>query len=662
MERKQDVEEAPAAKPQEESKWSRFEVTTRTGKKLPHKVLLDNWQSGLTVAMVSVPLSISLGIASVSGDDPAAPTMGVATAFWGGIIFGIFGSSDLNIIGPAGALSGMLNSYTIQFNGSGVLPYLSLISAAWIFLIWVLNLQRYLLLMPKAVFEGFTFAVAIIIGFNQLNMALDLHPAGPKHEHFYENVIESFKVLDQASAFPSIFFVVCCGLLLTLAKYLPKVKGYAIPWTVLIPLLTIIIGYLADSDNLGGLSLPTLKNKYGVLEARIVELPQQPLSYYAQGKTGGIITASFGVAFVAVLETLISAKIAEQKMDWSFDDSRESLSLVLTHAVCGVVGALPPTGVFVRTSMNMQLGATHRTSQAVNAIAVFVIAVVAMPGFSYLPQASVAALLVYASVRMAPIHYIIELFRHDKGSCALLILTTLVCVFLDPVYGLVVGMIVALLRDAAETAAGDSRLTMAGRMHLRDLKEAGGDGHPGLQEDTDINADGGTEWDRMVSQDFDKDAGLKVQASPIEKAVVAVRRRSFRRGDADADAETKADVADSVVIYEPIGPVVYLAADKHSIRLQAIMKQKPAMLVLSLELATRVDIDGSDALAKGVKQLRAAGVLVSVVLPERLGRGVLGTAVWVRELREEGFVHEHRADALRSGSKGAEELQACAAV
>merc|ERR1719238_2497947 len=189
--------------------------------------------------MVSVPLSISLGIASVAGDDPAAPTMGVATAFWGGICAGLFGSSDHNIVGPAGALSGMLTTYTLKYNGIGVLPYLSLLSACIIFVVYALNLQTYCLMMPKAVFEGFTLAVAIIIGLNQLNMASHLQPPGPKKEHFYENVIESLKVLDELSWAPAITFA----------------------------LLTIILGYLSDRKNLGDIHIPTLKDKYGELKA-----------------------------------------------------------------------------------------------------------------------------------------------------------------------------------------------------------------------------------------------------------------------------------------------------------------------------------------------------------------------------------------------------------
>ena len=75
------------------------------------------------------------------------------------------------------------------------MPYLSLLSSAIICLIYLLGLQRYLLLMPTAVFEGFTLAVAFIIGLGQLEMALDLRPDGHKSEHFHENVIRSIQAL-----------------------------------------------------------------------------------------------------------------------------------------------------------------------------------------------------------------------------------------------------------------------------------------------------------------------------------------------------------------------------------------------------------------------------------------------------------------------------------
>merc|ERR1711865_1214060 len=90
---------------------------------------LDNWRAGVTVALVSVPLSISLGIGSGT-----TPTRGLATAVFGGLSAGFFGSSDYNIIGPAGALSGMLMAYSVRWS-ENVLPWMSLCSGCFMVII-----------------------------------------------------------------------------------------------------------------------------------------------------------------------------------------------------------------------------------------------------------------------------------------------------------------------------------------------------------------------------------------------------------------------------------------------------------------------------------------------------------------------------------------------
>ncbi|CAE7380653.1 yvdB [Symbiodinium necroappetens] len=625
----------------EPEKDKKCHLKTRLGYQPIHRVLIDNWQSGLTVAMVSVPLSISLGIASVSGGDPAAPLMGVSTAFWGGLCASLFSSSDFNIIGPAGALSGMLSSATIKFGGAGVLPYLSLLSSAIICLIYLLGLQKYLLLMPTAVFEGFTLAVAFIIGLGQLEMALDLRPDGHKSEHFYENVLRSIQALDGYSLAPAILFFVVTALLLTLVKYASKIRGKSIPWTVLLPLLTILLGYLSDKDMLGGIILPTLKDKYGTLQARIVEVPSVPLADFAAGDVFGLIRNAFGIAFVAILETLISAKIAEQRMNYPFDSSRETFGLMVCHAVCGVVGALPPTGVFVRTSLNVQLGATHRLSQMINAIAVFLIFVVAMPVFSYLPQAAVAALLVFASIRMAPVHYIAKLWRTDKKSCFLLVLTSLICIFVDPVYGLIVGMVVALLRNAAETARAESRVTLdKAEMAVSDTGTPLSSQHGALSH-----------W---ATSSFDDAANLAVKPSPLTRIKQLIERFACGKPPVEhsnALHRHKTFQGFKTVLYEPMGSVTFLCASKHLSRLQALLDKKPTRLIISLEHVTRIDIDGSDNLAKAVKEIKDAECDVRLVVPELLLQGViLQKALWVDQLRTEGRIYNTVADAKLAGA------------
>lgn len=619
------TQEAQDPKPQ------RCALKTRLGHQLPHRVFLDNWQSGLTVAMVSVPLSISLGIASAGGD-PSAPLMGVSTAFWGGLCASIFSSSDFNIIGPAGALSGMLNAATIKFGGAEVLPYLSLISAGFIFLIYLLGLQRYLLLMPTAVFEGFTLAVAFIIGLGQLEMALDLSPDGPKSEHFHENLIRSLEALHGYSLAPAILFFVMTALLLALVKYAGKIKGRSVPWTVLIPIFTILLGYLSDQKMLGGIVLPTLKDKYGTLKPRVVEAPSTPLAEFAEGQVIELIRTAFGISFVAVLETLISAKIAEQRMNYPFDSSRETLGLMVCHAVCGAVGALPPTGVFVRTSLNVQLRATHRMSQMINAIAVFLIFVVAMPVFSYLPQAAVAALLVFASIKMAPVHYIAMLWRSDRRSCFLLIMTTSICVFLDPVYGLVVGMVVALLRDAAETARAESRVTLD-----KAAVEVSSTGTP-LSDHGVLS--------KWATASFDHGANLAVKPSPLATLNHLVQHFACGKPRKQMDNDLHNHDYESAVLYEPMGSMTFLCASKHLSRLQALARKNPPCIIVSLEHVTRIDIDGSQTLAKAAQEIKAHGCEVALVVPDLLLNGpILKKAAWVSEFKGDGHLYSSVAEA-----------------
>ena len=91
-------------------------------------LLLKNWKSGLTVSLISTPLAIALALGS-----GATPTQGIITAFWAGLLGAIFGSSNFNIIGPTGALSGVLIAYAIT-HGAGSLPIIAIVAGFIIFL------------------------------------------------------------------------------------------------------------------------------------------------------------------------------------------------------------------------------------------------------------------------------------------------------------------------------------------------------------------------------------------------------------------------------------------------------------------------------------------------------------------------------------------------
>eukprot|EP01048_Picozoa_sp_COSAG05_P019532 COSAG05_NODE_3084_length_2337_cov_1.582663_1_plen_436_part_10 len=392
------------------------------------RAVATNFQSALLVAVVSLSLSIGLGIASGVG-----PIEGLRTAIWGGLMASLFGSSPYNIVGPAGALSGMLSTYVDKW-GADMLPWIAIFSGVFSGLIFASGLHHYMLFMPKSVFEGFTVAVAFIIGFKQINYAFGLTGL-PKHETFIENLWESITNLDNTQMDSFLLFFPQFVVMYLLMRYKPdytfkpgadgKSAKISLPWMVIIPLSTIVLGFMCKDNTdaewerkkalqlkanvstaeIDGWILPTLRNEFGELSAEVMSLPDTK-SLEDCDDIVGVIIASLSVCFVAVLETLISAKIADVRSvkneRGDFNESRELVGMTTGNVLSGLFGGMPCTGVFVRTSVNQLNGSTHPISQFMNAIIVLLVTAVSMPIFERLPLASVAAVLVTSAIRMVP--------------------------------------------------------------------------------------------------------------------------------------------------------------------------------------------------------------------------------------------------------------------
>jgi len=435
--------------------------TTETGEyETIGKVFKDNIYAGCTVALISLPLSASLAVAS-----NVNPMVGIETSFWSGLIMSVFGSSDHNIVGCSGALSGMITSYTVEW-GPDVVPYLALVSGCFLALFRLFRLDRYIFHMPSAVFEGFSCAVALIIGLNQLNFAFGLHPHH-KHKHFYENVFESLKLLPEFHGASAVYTIINTILLLALLKAPPKDCSKLrktismVPWIPVSAFVGVIIGLLTDPENgampMGDVlhpTVPTLYSKFGVLEPKFVR-ELKPFDQVVSSNMSGFIMSALFIAIVCALETVLAAKVAKSKTDHGFDEPQELSAVTLSHFVLGVTGCLPNTGLFLRMNANVQAGATHRMSQFIHAILVGAIALLTATQFSYLPQPSAASILIAGSFRMVPYGLLAKWYREDKGRLGLIFVTTLVCVFEDPVVGLGVGVFLAYMIDATNFVASD---------------------------------------------------------------------------------------------------------------------------------------------------------------------------------------------------------------
>ncbi len=385
----------------------------------------QNWKAGVTVALVSVPLSISLAIAS-----GATPMSGIITAVWAGLLAALFGGSHFNVVGPAGALSGILAAYALV-HGADTLAIVALIAGIFILISWALKLERFLVFVPGSTIHGFTLSVAIIIALNQLNSALGLTGL-TKHEQFILNVWESLKHIGHVSAPTFLTFALGLALLFILLRLLPKIPG-----AIVLAPIGILLGYLA-THKVVPMSLATIGSTYPGLSASLFDLPHFVINQ-------SIISTAVAVAFVAILETMLSAKIADGMTKTLYSERKEMFGLGLANIASGIAGGLPATGVLVRTALNVRAGATHKMAAGINAIAVAIISLVLFTWFAYLPMAVIAAILVFASIRMVGAEHFIRYFKYDKVGFALAMLVTATSVYKDPTMGLLVGIGASLL-------------------------------------------------------------------------------------------------------------------------------------------------------------------------------------------------------------------------
>ncbi|KKW28364.1 MAG: hypothetical protein UY72_C0074G0006 [Candidatus Uhrbacteria bacterium GW2011_GWD2_52_7] len=427
--------------------------------------LRDNWKSGVTVALVSIPLSVSLAVASES-----TPTAGIITAIWAGLLAAIFGGSHYNIVGPTGALSGILATYAI-IHGAHLLPMLAIMAGVFILLAYAFKLEKFLVFVPGSAIHGFTLGVAFIIAFNQMNFALGLSGL-TKHEHFVGNLAESFKNIGATDATTALMFGAFLALMFVLLKYLPRVPG-----AIILAPIGILLGYLSQ-NNIIGITVQTLGSRYPDMTAKLFEMPSFAVNM-------PMVSAALAVALVAILETMLSAKIADGMTKTKHDKRKEMLGLGIANIASGMMGGIPATAALARTSLNIKSGANHRASGIVSAIAVAVISVALLATFKFIPLAVIAAILVFVAVRMIERHHFARMWKHEKKEFVVAMIVAFVTVYEDPIIGILLGVALALLMFMEKISRGQFELIFHGTKG-KEMEKIASDSLDTLEHTSDV--------------------------------------------------------------------------------------------------------------------------------------------------------------------------------
>jgi SulP family sulfate permease len=538
----------------------------------------QNWKPGLTVAFISVPLSIALSIASGAG-----PIAGLITGVWATAIAALFCGSNYNIIGSAGALTTVLFSATLAFTlGPAILPLLAMVSGLIILAIWAAGADRLLYYIPSSVMYGFATGVAFAIAASQLFDATGLSTL--KRTGSFLGDIGLYAAHAAQTNMPSVivFAAFLSGMLL-IKKFVPK-----IPAIIPVALAGIGFGY---TQNLffPGLELMTLGEKFGNISGALFAvnawggvpaLLSSRETVLLLLKTGGVI------ALISVLETLITAKIGDKITRTQSSSRRELLGLALANIGSGAMGGLPATGVFIRTGANIKAGATHRMSALIAAGATALIALLALPFFSYVPMAVIAAMLANTAIGLIEPDKFVEFWHHERSSFWIAALVAVITVLEDAGTGVVVGATLALILFADRVSRG--------------------------RFDVTLNfADGHKEESR----------GAKVLHIPHDKEI-------------------------AVATYSIAGFLGYIDSSRHAANLRHLARSKnvDAVIIRLRDLYT-LDFEGQTMLAEAIEELHRSGKRVCVSSANESIRERLETEPALTSLLN-GRVYQKTGDAL----------------
>ncbi len=375
--------------------------------------------AGLTVAVVAIPLSMAIAIASGAG-----PAAGLTTAIVGGFLISALGGSRFQIGGPAGAFIVLVAKTIETFGYDGFL--LATIMAGFMLLgLGYMRLGSLIKYIPHSVLVAFTAGIAVIIMASQMRdvfgLSLAREPAAfvPKVEALWAA---------HASFNPAALGVAVATLcaILSLQFWNPRFPG-----------LLVAVAAVSIAVFLLKLPVETIGARFGALPT---SPPMPHLPAFSFARIIDVAPAAFAMALLGGIESLLSAAVADGMTGRRHRSNCELVAQGYANIASALFGGLCATGTIARTATNVRAHAHGPVAGMLHAVFVLVFMLVAGPLVAYVPLAALAAVLVIVSWNMIEKEEIRAIFRRDWAEAGIFLVTVGLTVFRDVAEAIGVGV------------------------------------------------------------------------------------------------------------------------------------------------------------------------------------------------------------------------------
>lgn len=395
------------------------------------KQFVNDLIAGIIVAIIALPLSIALALAS--GVEPA---QGVYTAIFAGFTVSLFGGSRVQIAGPTAAFATVVAGI-VATQGMDGLIIATVLAGIFLILMGIFKLGSLIKFIPYTITTGFTAGIAVTIFIGQIKDFLGLsYAAGVKPIETVEKITANIEAISTFSWQSLLVGAVCLAILIIYPKFEKKVPP---------SLIAVIVGAVMVKF------IPTLDsgvNTIGDLYTIPVGLPPFALKgmEISFAKISAVLPDAFTIAVLAAIESLLSCVVADSMVNSRHNSNAELTAQGLGNIASVIFGGIPATGAIARTAANVKNGGRTPIAGMVHAVVLLLVLLFLMPYAALIPMPTIAAILFMVAFNMCEYKKFIRIIKTaPKSDIAVMVITFLLTVIFDLVVAIEIGMILAAL-------------------------------------------------------------------------------------------------------------------------------------------------------------------------------------------------------------------------
>ena len=385
--------------------------------------------AGIIVAIIALPLSIALALAS-----GVTPEKGIYTAIIAGFLISFFGGSRVQISGPTAAFATIVAGIVAK-NGMDGLIVATILAGIILIVMGLLKFGSLIKFIPYTITTGFTAGIAVTIVVGQIKSFLGLttDPSVNAIETV-EKIDEVIRHLNTTNWSAVIVGVVCLAILIIwpmLPGFLNKIPG---------SLIAVFAGILMVSGF--NMDVKTIGELYTITS----DLPKFQIPNISFETVSNVLPDAFTIAILAAIESLLSCVVADSMINSKHRSNMELVAQGIGNVGSALFGGIPATGAIARTAANVKNGGRTPISGMVHAVTLLLILVVLMPYAGLIPMPTIAAILFMVAYNMSEWKHFVHLCKTaPKSDILVLVLTFALTVLFDLVVAIGVGMVLAAM-------------------------------------------------------------------------------------------------------------------------------------------------------------------------------------------------------------------------